>query len=257
MNGYNNLLSYLTIFVLTLLIGCAPLVPSPPVEPLSREQTTYLISHMRAQGDKVFSFLGVGKLRFKQGEEESVSNLLAVGYRPFRVRLEITHSWGKPLFYIVADKRNISVLSLAEHKFYSGPPSHLYTRQFFLFDLDLDSAWMILSGRVPILPHHRAISLKPNEITLFNWQDEVVEIISFFSSSLLPRSVHFPKRGLTILLSRFKEGALGRYPSKIIIAKGDENQLEIQYKSLQLNKTIPEEIFRLDPPPDFEIIQAQ
>jgi hypothetical protein len=253
----NHLLTLILIlFAVTLPLGCAPLVPYVPERPFSQEQTTQLISNLRAQGDEVSSFVGVGKLWYKDGEEESDSNLLVVGSRPFKLRLEVTHTWGKPLVHLVADKRGISVLSLIERRFYRGLPEDLPTGQIFLFDLDLDSAWMILSGTVPILPHQKAVSMKPHEITLYD-NDEAVETISFSSNSLLPRYVHLPQQGFTIALTEFKELSLGRYPSKITIAKGDENQIEIRYKSLQLNKEIPEEVFNLNPPPDFEVVRPE
>lgn len=253
----NHLLTFILIlFAVTLLLGCAPLVPYVPERPFSQEQSTRLISNLRAQGVERSSFVGVGKLGYKDGEEESDSNLLVVGSRPFRLRLEVTHTWGKPLVHLVADKRGISVLSLIERRFYRGLPEDLPKGKFFLFDLDLDSAWMILSGTVPILPHQKAVSVKPNEITLYN-DDEAVETISFSSNSLLPSYIYLPQQGFTVAFADFKELSLGTYPSKITIAKGDENQIEIRYKSLQLNKEIPEEVFNLNPPPDFEVVRPE
>jgi len=254
---WNNLLSYLSISIASLLLGCAYPVPFPPAKPFSQEEIPHLISHLIEQEEKIFSFQGVGTLRFKQGEEDSKSNLFALGRKPFKVRLEIAHPWGKSLFHIVVDERNISVLSLTDNKFFRGPSNSVNANRFFLCGLDLDSAWKILSGRVPILSATGgAVSLKPNEITLYDNQGEVIEVISFFPGPLLPRSVYFPKKGITIMLSEFKEGDLGPYPLKIRIVKRDEDQLvEIKYKKLQVNKPIPEELFRLNPPPDFEIIE--
>jgi len=253
---WNNLLSYLAIFAVTLLLGCAPLFPFPPAKPFSQKETAQLISRLTEQGEEIRSFQGVGRLRFKKRGEESESNLLAVGCRPFKMRLEITHPWGKPISHIVVDEKNISVLSLIDNKFFTGPSGPLHTEQRFLFGIDLDSVWKILSGRIPIEPHCRAVSLKPNQITLYDGQGEVVEIISFSPGPLLPRSVYFPKKRLTIRLREFKQGDLGPYPLRIKIQKGDQDQLvEIRYKSLGFNKPVPEEIFQLNPPPGFEIIQ--
>lgn len=246
---------YLALLVIVSLMGCAPLRILPPAKPMSQDQAHHLISQMRAQADGVYSFLGIGTLLFREGEEETEMNLLAVGQRPSRVRLELTHTWGRPLLYLVADRENTSVLSFVEHTFYSGPSSQLDTRQFFLFELDLDAAWVLLAGRIPILPHRKVESLRPNEITLFNGQGKAVERLTFHSGLSLPRSIHLPRQGFTVELSRFKEGTQGPYPSKVIIAQGDERQLEIRYTSLQLNRPIPEEIFHLNPPPDVEIIQ--
>lgn len=252
--GWNNPLSYLISFVVTLLVGCAPAL-RPPAGPFSPAQTAQLISHLREQGEEVESFQAVGKVRFKGKGGQSESDLFAVGRRPFKVRLEITHPWGKPLSHIVVDEENISVLSLTDSKFFRGPASPANTERLFLFRLDLDSAWKILSGRVPILPHCRAVSLRPDEIILYNCQGEVVEIISFFHGTALPKEVSLPRKWTTIALSEFKEGDLGPYPSTIRVEKGDKAySLEIRYKGLKLNRSVPDEVFQLNPPPGFEVI---
>ena len=249
-------LSYLTIFIFMLLLGCAPLVPSPPYAPFTQTETAQLISELRAEGRRITSFHGVGRLLYRDREEESELNLLAVGRRPFKVRLEVSHPWGRPLFFIVLDGDNTSVLSLVDHKFFKGRSSRLPMDLFFLLRLDLDSIWQILSGNVPVLPHSKAASLKPYEVTLYNGEGEVTQIISFFPRSLLPRSVSFPYEGITIMLSDFKQDDFGPRPLRIEIARKDTNQsVEIRYKDLTRNKPIPEEVFSLDPPPGFEVIE--
>jgi len=247
--------SCLAIIAIALLVGCAPLRTLPPAKPISQDQAHHLIKQMRVYADEVFSFVGVGKLLFREGVGETDMNLLAVGQRPSRVRFELTHTWGKPLLYLVADKQNTSVLSFVEHTFYSGPSSGLQRGLFFPFELDLDTAWVILSGRIPILPHCRVESLRPNEITLFDGRGEPVERLIFAPGLSLPSSIHLSRQELTVALSQFKEGSMGPYPSKVIIAQGDERQLEIRYTSLEFNRSIPEELFRLNPPPDVRIIQ--
>jgi hypothetical protein len=247
--------SYLAIIAIALLVGCAPLRTLSPGRPISQDQAHHLITQMRVHADEVFSFVGMGKLFFREGEEGTDMNLLAVGQRPSRVRLEVTHTWGKPLLFLVADKRNTSVLSFVEGTFYTGPSSGLKRGLFFPFELDLDTAWVILSGRIPILPHSRVESLRPNEITLFNGRGEAVERLIFAPGLSLPSSIHLSRQELTVALSQFKEGSMGPYPSKVIIAQGDERQLEIRYTSLEFNRSIPEELFRLNPPPDVRIIQ--
>jgi len=192
----------------------------------------------------------------KNEEDEIETNLFAVGSNPYKIRLEITHPWGKPLLYIVADEKNISVLSLRDKKFFKGPPHSFNMKQFFLYGLDLDLAWKIFSGSVPILPTYGGtVSLKPHEISLYNKQGEIIETISFSSKTLLPRSIYFPKKGLSMLFSEFEEGDLGPHPLKIKVLKENEDQLVvIRYKSFILNKPVPEEIFQLSPPPSFEIV---
>ena len=253
---WNNFLSYLFIFLLTLVLGCASLEPFPPVKPFSQKESDRLISNLKDQEEKVSTFQGIGKLNLKKGEEEIEANLFAIGSNPYKIRLEITHPWGRPLLYIVADEKSISVLSLTDKKFFRGPPHSLDIKQFFLYGLDLDLAWKIFSGSVPILSASGGtVSLKPHEISLYNKQGEIIETISFSSKTLLPRSIYFPMKGLSILFSEFEEGDLGPHPLKIKVLKESEDQLVvIRYKSFTLNKPIPEEIFQLNPSPNFEIV---
>jgi len=248
--------SHIILFlVLGTLAGCAQFRPLPPAKPISQDQAHRLITQLRAQADEVFSFVGVGKLFFREGEGETGMNLLAVGQRPSRLRLELTHTWGKPLIYLVADKQNTSVLSFVEHTFYSGPSSGLQGGPYFPFEFDLEIAWVILSGRIPILPHCRVESLGRNEIALFDRRGETVERLTFAQDGFIPTSIHLARQGLTVALSQFKEGSMGPYPSKVSISDGGERQLEIRYTSLEFNRPIPEELFRLNPPPDVKIIR--
>jgi len=252
----NNLVSSLSIFLLTLVLGCASLSTFPPAKPFSQQESNRIISNLQDQEKKVLSFQGIGKLLLKKGEEEIETNLFTIGRRPFKIRLEITHPWGKPLLYIVADKKNVSILSFTERKFFWGPPNSFNIKKFFPCGLEMDLVWTIFSGSVPILSTTgRVVSLKPYEISLYNKQGEVAKTISFSSSDLLPRSIYFPKKRFTIIFSEFEQRDLGLQPLNIKVVKENEDKLVvIQYKSLKLNKAVPEEIFQLNPLPGFEIV---
>ncbi len=250
------LLSSLSIFLFTLVLGCASLGPLPPAKPFSQQESDRIISNLQDQGKKVSTFQGIGTLLLKKGEEEIQANLFAVGSNPYKIRLEITHPWGKPLFYIVADEKSISVLSLRDKKYFRGPPHSFDMKELFLYGLDADLTWKIFSGSVPIVSESSGtVSLKPHEISLYNKQGEIIETISFSSKTLLPRSIYFPKKGLSILYSEFKEGYFGPHPLKIKVLKESVDQLAvIRYKSFMPNKPVPEEIFQLNPPPGFEVV---
>ena len=245
-----------TLFLLILISGCAHILHFPSYKPFSEKEIDYLISSLKEQKENISSFQGIGRLRYKDGDKESGSDLFVVGCRPSRIRLEITHSWGRPLFHIVVDKKNISALSLTDNKFFHGPLTPSNLRRFFNFDLEPDLAWEIFTGGIPILPYNKAVSLKGREIMLYNIQNEVIEIISFSNEDLLPSSVSFPKKGFNVILSKFKEDVLGGRPLNIKIVDSDKSRsLNISYKSLKFNQIVPEEVFQLNPPPDFEIIQ--
>jgi hypothetical protein len=254
-NRRNSFFSYLTLFALTFLFGCAPLVPYPPSPPFSQQEVSQLITSLKKQGDEVTSFQGIGKLRFKDGEQESEANLLAIGSSPLRVRLEISHPWGKPLFFLVVNNKHAQAVSFVEKKVFMGEWSGLSVSRFSALTLDMDSLWTVLSGSVPILPHARAASLNQHEIRLFDRQEQVREIITFSPGSRLPRSVSFPDKGITVVLSDYERGDWGPKASGIVIMSEVNNpSAEIRYKHLRINRSVPEEVFSLALPPGFEIV---
>ncbi len=231
-------------------------MPSPPTAPFSQQEAARLISQLSTQERSIVSFQGVGRLWYKDPKGTSEANLLAVGSRPSKIRVEISHSWGRPLFFVVADEDNTSVLSLVDNKFFKSQSSKLPIDTLFLLKLESTCLWRILAGKVPVLAHSRKISRKPYEITLLDGKGAVTEVISFFPRSLLPRSVAFPGKEITVLFADFREGDWGPSPGRIEIARYDGNQsVEIRYDRLTFNKPIPEEVFRLEPPPDFEVIE--
>jgi hypothetical protein len=253
---WNTVLSCLSIFLFTLFFGCASLAPFPPGKPFSQQDTVRLISNLQDQEGKTLSFQGIGKLNLKKGEEAMEANFLAVGTHPSKIRLEITHPWGRPLLHMVADKTDVSILSLTDKKFFKGPLNASGIKHFFLDGIDLDLALTIFSASIPMLPAPGgAVSLNPLEISLYNKEGELVEKINFYSGTLLPKSIYLPNKGLTIIFSEFKQGDVGPHPLKIEVLSENKDQLVmIQYKSLTFNKPVPKEIFQLNPPPNFEII---
>jgi hypothetical protein len=254
-NKRNGFFSYLTLLVLFFLFGCAPLVPYPPTPPFSQKEAARLIASLKTQGDEVTSFQGIGKVWFKDGEQESEANLLAVGSRPLKMRLEISHPWGRPLFFVVTDNKHTQVVSFVEKKVFRGEWSRLSLRPFSLLTLDMDSLWTVLSGSVPILSHASAASVKQHEIRLLDAEEEVLEIIAFFPDSRLPRSAYFPDKEITIVFSEYEHSDWGLKPSSIVIMSDVHNKsAEIRYKQLRINRSVPEEIFRLALPPGFEIV---
>ncbi len=255
---WNNLILYLIIFIVTLPIGCSPLrQPPKKTKPFLQEDASQLVFSLREQNKEIDSFQGIGKIIFEGEEGELESNLFIVGKRPFKTRIEITHIWGKPLFHIVINGRDISVLSLMEKKFFRGHGGSLNIDQLFLLDLDPQSIWDILAGRAPVLDEaERAVRFEPNEVVLLNSNSEAIEIIRFSSNPVLPKSVYFPMKEITITLSKFRKMTFGYSPLQIEIIQEKRNRLvKIEYKNFEVNRPVPDEIFALKPLPGFKIIE--
>ncbi|MCP4668686.1 MAG: hypothetical protein GY849_20270, partial [Deltaproteobacteria bacterium] len=91
---------YLALFLLApVLLQCrAPLSVQPPAPPLSPQEIEHRVSEFMDQQDRVTAFFSSGRLKVKTKDSESEANTLIMGTRdPFRIKIEITHRWGRQL----------------------------------------------------------------------------------------------------------------------------------------------------------------
>jgi len=254
---WNNLILCLIFFIVTLPVGCSKLRQPLKTKPFFQKDASKILLSLKEQNKEINSFQGVGRISFEGEEGELESNLFIVGKRPFKTRIEVTHLWGKPLFHIVIDGKNISVLSLIEKKFFRGHRGSLNIDQLFLLELDPNSIWDILAGRAPVLDEvKRAVRFESNKISLLNSNSEVIEIIRFSSNPVIPKSVYFPMKETTITLSKFRKMNSGYSALLIEIIEEKRNRLiKIEYKNFEVNRPVPDDVFVLKPLPGFKIVE--
>jgi hypothetical protein len=246
----------LTLFiflVLFFLCGCATLY-KPPSPPLSKETVKTILSGIREQDSGVFSCYMNGQLTVKNWVWSADSNILIVGTKdPYRIKIEVTHSWGRPILHVLIDKGILKVLSFEDNRLYISPFTPEALSEFFPGHFDTDLIWAILRGYPNLQTYHRAISLKPDQISLFNVQGEALAVIDFNSESRMPIHVLFPQQDITLEYSDFQKDG-GIVYAREIKAKSREKRgnLVIKNKNIAFNKTIPEGIFVLEKPPSFE-----
>jgi redox-regulated HSP33 family molecular chaperone len=73
-----------------------------PSVPLTREQVHQILSTLIVQSEQAESFISSGRLKVKVDESEFNANILLAGTKsPFRIKMEVTHRWGRPLFHIL------------------------------------------------------------------------------------------------------------------------------------------------------------
>ena len=89
-------------FFIILFPNCSTIFKPPIQKPLSDHEAATIISRIREQEKKVFSFYTYGRVLFKKWNWESESNMLIVGTKdPFKIKIEITHPWGQPILHIL------------------------------------------------------------------------------------------------------------------------------------------------------------
>ena len=239
--------------VFFFLCGCATLYkPSSP--PLSKETVKTILSGIQEQDNTVFSCYMIGQLTVKNWIWSADSNILIVGTKdPYRIKIEVTHSWGRPIRHVLIDKGILKVLSFEDNRLYVSAFTHEALSEFFPGHFDSDLIWAILRSYPNLQEYHRAVSLKTDQISLFNVQGEALEIIDFHPESRMPIHVLFPQQDITLEYSDFQKDGGIYYAREIKAASRKQRvNLVIKNKNIAFNKTIPEGIFVLEKPPSFD-----
>jgi hypothetical protein len=249
-----------TILILLILLfscGCA-IIPRPyPQKEISLPDAEKIISDIKAGNDMVRSFYTLGIVSIKGWVMDSDADILIAGIKePFTMKIEITHSWGKPLLHILIKDSRLEVLSFQEKRIYMGA----YTPETlarFLPGLNLDQViiWSILSGRAPIATHDAVRLLKPDRIILVDNNEKDLETAYLPVDKQLPKKIMFPGQSINISFSDIKEEKEMSYAGKIELTgiKGGKD-LSLKINTLSSNISLPDKIFTIENFSSYEIV---
>jgi hypothetical protein len=246
-----------TPFVLALiglitLSGCAPLLFK---KPLSDEELGKVVSLLKAQEEAVNTFFTTGQIVVKDWYWDQEANTLIVGTRtPLRLRLEVTHAWGQPIFHLLVLGRTFKALSYGEKKLYTGNLGPGALSKFFPADLDADLIWGVLRGFPKLRLHDRVESRAADEISFLDRNGEEVETLDLDPGSGLPTKASYPERKVAVSYSDYRQEGGILYAGQVRVAQieGTRN-LTLKNGKMVFNEPIPDEIFRMDVPPGFEM----
>ena len=182
--------------------------------------------------------------------------MLIIGSKnPFKLKIELTHAWGRPVLHIMIHDSNIKIISFAEKKYYHGDLETPGSLSFLPARLDPSQLWALLRAFPHIQKYSRAVSLKGNQITLLNAKAEQVQVFDLYPENTLPRLVRFPEQGIKISFSDFENKRGLTYARKIRLEDpGTETTLALKLKETVFNKRLPEAIFEMQKPKDFEML---
>lgn len=254
--GRFNIRTLIAIACLIFFPGCAGIPVQPPPPPFSPQKIAQILSEIREQENKADTFFSTGKLMIKGEAPESESDILIVGsHSPFRVKIEVTHPWGRPILHILANETNLHILSFPEKRYYVGSLGNSVPSRLFPNSLEPDQLWSLLRGFPILRKNDQAVSLKGNQIMLLNQDAEIVQIIDFFPQSNLPRLITFPERSTKIYFSNYQKENNICYAREIRLSDPESaNDLSINLKQMVFNKPIPEAIYNLEKPADFKTL---
>lgn len=246
----------MAVLGLGLLQSCAPRAIQSLPPPLGREEISHIISSFRDQEERVHGFISSGRLILEHKGSESESNILMLGTRdPYKIKIEITHPWGRPLLHILIQKTSLHILSFSEKRLYLGHMGTSAPLNLLPGRLDPDQVWSLARG-YPVLGNYQyANSSKLDQITLLNGKTKIVQVIDLYPQENLPHQISFPEQGIKVSFSDFENENGIYYAEKITLDDPEaEAILVLDRKQMVFNKSIPEAAFALEIPPDFAVL---
>ncbi len=198
--------------------------------------------------------VSLGRLTIRHREIESdVRSLIAATRDPLRVKIEITHPWGKPLAQILVEGDWIEAVSFAEQRFYRGRLTRGLLPGLFPTGLSQEQLWSVARG-FPRVPDHEGISASGRSaLVLHQNGGRPAGTIRFNDSSGLPESLQYPGDEIAVSYSNYQNREGVWYAGKVTVeAQGGEAALVLEPSEIQLNREVPEEIFRVVIPAGYQ-----
>jgi len=276
-SGTKTLLTALAFFAFQC---CSPLMVKPPAPALDEESVTSLVSAFRAQEEKAKTLFFSGTLTLKdQGAENSVQILMIADATPragtkFRVdtqvradtqvcpygrmKIEITHPWGKTLIHILIEGQRLDILDFTEKRFYRGSLKSKRLSERIPVPLNRCLLWSLARAFPVLLKHQEAASFAGNQITLLDPEGEKIQVFELYSSEPLPHRVSFCKENAVMVFSDFEDEDGILYARKVDFHGPDQKVgLAIEIDQMRFNTPLPEAVFSMEAPRDFKTVHLK
>lgn len=243
---------WLLLILLVFFNGCAAFRPAAP--PLSDPETSRVLDRLKAQAENVFTFYSMGTVVLKQGFMESQeARILVVGTRdPLRIKVEITHPWGRPLLHVLISGDRLEALSFQEATRYTGPATPETLGRFLPSPPDLASVWSLLRGYPAPPERGTAISESGPRIVWRADSGRPLQILGIRPETLEPERIVFPESRLHVLFGELRESGGIRYAGEVrYLPEEKRGQVLIENERMVFNQDIPEAIFEIRVPSMF------
>ena len=245
-----------SVLLLLLLSCCARVAITPPSPPLDHQAITGIISAFKEQGVAVRTLFSSGTLTLDIKDSESDATVLIVATRdPSKIKIEITHPWGRPLLHILIMGSSLEILSFTEKRLYSGQIGTHDLSRLIPVPLSPELLWALARAYPVLLKYNRVLSLKGNQITLLDQRGDKIQVIDLYPESDLPHKVSFCQQNAEMTFSDFQNNDGIRYAKEIGLNSPEDNaRLALEIRQMVFNKPVPNAIFRLETPLDFELV---
>ena len=246
--------SFLLMFF--LVQSCTPVpVKRPFYPPYTDQEIKSLLVELKIQENAVHSFFSNGRIMFQRQGSEVEASVLIVGTRnPIKLKIEITHLWGRPLVHILITEKKFFILSFSEKRYYTGDIGEPFISNLLPMHLDARLLWAIGRGFPILCEYHHATSPEGNRISLLNREKTTIQRIEFYPESDLPHQALYSDHGLEVSFSDFETENNIRFARETgLFDQKAGATLRIDNKQMVFNKAIEESIFDLSIPAGFKL----
>lgn len=253
-----NLILILIILFILIFEGCALFSSRQKSQVfLTGDDVENIIQNVMKQEDIVYEFYTTGKLSINGWIMDTSVNIFIAGKKkPLMFKMEISHSWGKPLFNFLIKEDKLEIRDFMDKKQYAGKftPENLSS---FLPNMDYspDMIWSFLRG-YPHLPSYTHVyEGAPGVLNFEDRNKNSLGTITFSPGEGIKEMVSSPPRFLNMKFTDFRKTGEIEYAEKTVVEdiKGRKD-LTLKRNKVIFNKNIPDAIFTLKNQPYFEEI---
>lgn len=244
------------LFIFMLLSGCASIPPSSAIIPPDQAKIKKIIEDISKNTTPVSTFISSGRVMSKNWAWGSEAKTMIIGQRePLRLKIELTHFWGRPILYILIKEDKFEVLSFIEDRVYRGIYSPLNLYKFIQISPEIDQLWSILRGYPEVKPYDSLIVQNQDHLVLIDQNGKEQEEVGVDLESLRIASIFFPGSDFKISFSEYSTEKGISYAGKIgVDIERAGRSFVLTHDTMVFNRALPTEIFKLRIPPSFEII---
>jgi hypothetical protein len=271
---HTGIKTLLTASAFLALQCCSPLAVKPPAPALDQERVSALLSSFSAQESMVKTLFFSGTLTFNNRNTENAAQILMIvdaisradaksradtQVCPYgRMKIEITHPWGKPLTHILIEGQRLCILDFTEKRIYRGGLKNKRLSQRIPVPLNHSILWSLARAFPATLKHQESASTAENQFTLMNNKGDRVQHFEMYSAEPFPRKVVFCKQNATIFFSDFEDDDGILYARQIRFHGPDHKiGLEIDIDRITFNAPLPIAVFSMEAPRDFTTVHLE
>lgn len=235
-----------------LLSTCAPSVTAPPRPPLTPTDIQAAVGEISSQAKTTRTLFSTGHIHVngRRGELDATL-VIAAEKDPDRIRIEVTHPWGRPLVHILMDTSGLRVLSFTEKRLYMGQLGDPVLPGVFDIPLKREVLWSIIRAYPVLPPYHQVVSEAGPRLVFLTREGEKGAVMHMNPKGFIPQSIIFPAQETGIVYKDFQTEKEAIFARETAVRDQEGNSLSIDLKAMAFNEPIPKEIFILRVPADF------